>query len=89
MITQREDRIRTYATAIFEQIKCHHHVIYLPADVSEIDGIPIEDYDKALILLEKLGLIQGGIITFKDRILWYVRLADKLRWNRLRYGLSK
>ena len=68
---QRGDIIRLHANIIHGMLSIYpYHIFRIPADTQTIMGIPIDDFESALINLERRGLVKGKTVTINSRICW-------------------
>ena len=71
---QRGDVIRLHANIIHSMLSTQPHITFsIPADTQTIMGIPIEDFESALISLERRGLVKGKTVMINSRICWLVK----------------
>ena len=71
---QRDDVIRLHANIIHSMLSVQPHTIFrIHADTQTIIGISIDDFESALINLERRGLVKGKTVVINSRICWLVQ----------------
>jgi len=79
---QPEDIIRLHANLIQGVLGTYRHGVIIPMNEPIVMGIPIHNFELALIDLKRRGLIKIKVIIDNSRAVWFIQLSNTTKHHR-------